>query len=81
METRIINAIQAYEIRYEHCSGNEAAFYMPDIFQIMKVSGVEDINSISINALIRIAHNALKAGFMIGYRKAQRDNRKKVKKA
>ena len=60
-------AIADYKKQYERRNGNEAAFYYDDLQQIHDMSADE----------YDVISNALIAGFMIGYRKAQRDHRKK----
>ena len=83
MENRIANALESFGKKYEHRNTNEAAFYMTDIDQIIKASGanvyrMQGSTIVNTDKFLDIVCNALKAGFIIGYRKAERDRRKKA---
>ncbi len=67
----IQKCVNEYRRRYEGLSTTEGAFYNTDIEQLQEMSGCF-INEEILHAL----WYALQAGFMIGYRKAQRDSRK-----
>ena len=64
--------IGEYERLLNKGSGNEAAFYAYDLYQIADMSGNNKWDLIS---------NALCAGFMTGYKYTQRKSRKKKKEA
>ena len=68
---RIEKAVQDYKARYLKTSHNEGAFYASDYIDVINISGG---NNATVWDLV---NNALRAGFMIGYRKAQRDYRKR----
>jgi len=72
MERDLKKAIQEYDKRFNNAAHNEGAFYAMDCYKIKEMSKGNTIDSLLYDAI----SNALKAGFMIGYRKAQRDARK-----
>ena len=67
MKNRTQKAAQDYQKK--NWKGTEAAFYPTDATDIIKNSG----------GVLDAVITALEAGFMIGYRKAQRDYRKRQK--
>lgn len=73
MKERIKKAIAEYDRRYSNLNTTEAAFYAADFVQLFEISAAQDPR----NFHYKLADNALKAGFVIGYRKAQADQRKK----
>lgn len=73
MKNRIPKAVQDYQKRFYGADNNEGAFYDSDFLEILEISG----GGTDINTLYKAISNALEAGFMIGYRKAQRDYRKR----
>ena len=75
MRRDIAKAIEEYKQRYSGKNGKEAAFFISDTNQIMELSADDTPG----NMLYNIIFNSLEAGFMIGYRKAQRDARKNSK--
>lgn len=84
MENRIANALASFDKKFKSKNTNEAAFYMNDIDQIIKAAGaniyiMHGSTIVSTDKFFDIVFLALKAGFMIGYRKAERDYRKKHK--
>lgn len=70
MKNRTQKAIEDYKGK---CwKGTEAAFYPSDVESIIESSGGGmDPLTLTVNAV----NNALMAGFMIGYRKAKREQR------
>lgn len=76
IDTRIENAIAEYRKRYGEDHSNAAAFYITDYHDILRLSRKENNGSLDPYTPI---FNALEAGFVIGYRKAQRDARKRAK--
>ena len=74
MKDRVKKAVEDYNRKYMLSANNEGAFYATDINQIVEMTQPKGSVTDFTYALIV---NALKAGFMIGYRKAQRDARKK----
>lgn len=66
----IYKAISDYKTRWEN--NEEGLFYLTDAAQIRELSRTRDGKDDIYNAI----ENALKAGFTIGYRKAQRDAKK-----
>ena len=71
MSRDLSKAIAEYQQRYLRTNSTEGAFYGDDIQQIKELAGTGK------DAVYDAAFYALMAGFMIGYRKAQRDSRKK----
>ena len=71
MQRDMSKAIADYKKSYGKKAGNEGAFFPNDVEQIREISvgGVDREYNLVVNSL--------RAGFMIGYRKAQRDYRKR----
>ena len=65
-------AVKEYRKKYSNRKTNEAAFYSTDYDQIYKMSK----GGRPTDTIFYAIGNALEAGFMVGYRKAQRDKRK-----
>ena len=70
MKRDLKKAIQDYRKRFRSGGDVDGAFYGSDLCQI------KDISSGYVDSVF----NSLEAGFMIGYRKAQRDYRNQSKK-
>lgn len=73
MKRDLQKAVQDYQKRYYNSRSNEGAFYASDFYQIKEISG----GGYDARTLYNAIGNALEAGFMIGYRKAQRDYKKR----
>ena len=76
MKRDLKKAVQEYDKRYSKKDSGEGAFYASDIIQIKEMSE----GNTAANLLFDAISNALKAGFMIGYRKALRDLKKQAAK-
>lgn len=70
MKRNMRKAIADYKKRYGGKTNAEGAFFCVDIAQIAEISG-------GVDKTYNLIENSLFAGFMIGYRKAQRDYRKR----
>ncbi len=70
MKRDMRKAIADYKKRYGGKTNAEGAFFCDDIAQIAEISG-------GVDKTYNLIENSLLAGFMIGYRKAQRDYRKR----
>ena len=78
MKNRISKAAEDYKKLYYGRKNNEGAFYYSDIQEVKEIAEKKE----GYNAtLYEIIETALEAGFMIGYRKAQRDAKRKAKEA
>ena len=73
IDTRIEKALAAYKKKYANTKTTAGGFYMTDYHDIIRLSRDKKGNLDPYNPIF----NALEAGFIIGYRKAQRDARKK----
>jgi hypothetical protein len=78
MKNRIEKAAQDYKTQYYGKHSNEGAFYTSDFYEVKEAA--EKIGGGAATTLYEAIGTALEAGFMIGYRKAQRDYRKKRQK-
>ena len=76
MKNRIEKAAQDYQTQYYGKRTNEGAFYASDIYEVKEAAENRGGRS---NTLYEAIVLSLEAGFMIGYRKAQRDYRKRQK--
>lgn len=70
MRRDLKKAIEAYQKRFYGTS--EGSFYMDDVYQI-----IDMVDSSRTDSMSYAVSYALEAGFMIGYKKAQRDYRKR----
>ena len=76
MKNRIYNAKKEYDkVRKTKWRGAESAFYISDFTAILEIS-----NATPHDKIYTIIATSLEAGFMIGYRKAKRDIKKKAVK-
>lgn len=71
MRREIKRYVEEYDRVHFNPNTGAGAFYLSDFTQIKELSG----NS------WELVNNALKAGFIVGYRKAQRDTKKSAHKA
>jgi len=78
MKNRIPKAVQDYQKRFYGAGHNEGAFYGSDFYEVKEAA--EKIGGGAATTLYEAIGTALEAGFMIGYRKAQRDCRKRQTK-
>lgn len=78
MKNRIEKAAQDYKRKYYGKAGNEGAFYVSDFYEVKEAA--EKSGGDPAGILCTAIETALQAGFMIGYRKAQQDYRKKHRK-
>lgn len=69
MKRDLRKTLESYKRRYEGKAGKEGAFYVSDLDQIRAFSVYGEDREYDL------IDNSLKIGFMIGYRKAQRDGR------
>lgn len=71
--------IQAYSDKYVNQPENrtKGAFYVTDVEQILVRNGLMGINGALADMLLRTIFDSLSAGYMIGYRTAQRDARRR----
>lgn len=76
MKRDLNKAVSNYKAKYERTNSTESVFYISDIVQIKEMSETRRASETLLNAI----YNALMAGFMIGYRKGQKDSRKKLKR-
>lgn len=78
MKRNLQKALHDYKTKYctPENTRNEAAFFVEDINQIREISKRPDGTTCIYSA---IGH-ALEAGFMVGYRKAVRDAKKRQKR-
>lgn len=74
-KSRIAKAIKEYNGK--HWKPNEAAFYPEDIREILEAQGITEKRKEPIADALQ---DALKAGFMIGYRKGKADAKKELRK-
>lgn len=73
MKNRIYNAKKEYDkARKTKWRGAESAFYISDFTAILEIS-----NAAPRNKTYTIISTALEAGFIIGYKKAKRDIKKR----
>ena len=73
-KNRIAKAIKEYNGK--HWKPNEAAFYPEDIREILETQGMTEKRKEPIADALQ---DALKAGFMIGYRKGKKEQNRKEK--
>ena len=71
MRRNLKKYVEEYDRVHFNPNTGAGAFYLSDFTQLNQLSGDR----------WEIANNALKAGFVIGYRKAQRDTKKSAHKA
>ena len=72
MKRNLKKYITEYDKKYLNSKRNKGAFFVSDYYQIFSLSK-DAAGGLDLWELI---DNALKAGYMIGYRTAQRDERK-----
>ena len=76
MKNRIEKAAQDYKTQYYGKHSNEGAFYASDFYEVKEAA--EKIGGGgAATTLYEAIGTALEAGFMIGYRKAQQDYKKR----
>ena len=73
MKRDLEKSIEAYKKRFYNATGNAGAFFASDVEQIKDLATTEDGEVSLFDAI----GNALEAGFMIGYRYAKNEARKK----
>lgn len=78
MKNRIAKAAADYKKLYHGRKDNEGAFYASDMHEVKEIAEMKEGYS---NILYEAIETALEAGFMIGYRKALRDAKRKEKEA
>ena len=71
MERNVKKDIEEYRRRYYGTSSTNGKFNQNDFYQIVEIGGSK----------LDIIFNALEAGFMVGYRLAKREDRKRAKQA
>ena len=73
MKNRIPKAAEDYKKKYYGRHDNAGAFYYSDYDEVLEAA--ENVGG-AADTLYNAVRIALEAGFMIGYRTAQRDSRK-----
>ena len=73
MKKRIEKAVQDYRAKYYGKRNTGGSFYTSDFYEVLELSG----GFHNVADIYKAIENSLEAGFMIGYRKAQRDHRKR----
>ena len=76
MNNRIRNAVAEYRRKYTGRTGEQGKFYTADFYEVLELAQ-EDAKGSSADLIISAVFDALEAGYMIGYRKAKRDSRKR----
>ena len=72
MKRDLTRAVEEYNRKYNNPQTGKGSFYLEDLNQIKDMSKSRTGEGVSLYGAIG---NALKAGFIIGYRTAQRDAR------
>ena len=69
MQRNLKKAVEDYNAKFGSMKNNKGAFFVNDYFQIREMSLENSEKDILLTAI----DNALKAGFMIGYKCAKRE--------
>ena len=76
MKRNMLKAIDDYKHEFwEKRNGKEGVFYLDEIMQIKKSLPVSDVAEVVYDAITK----GIMAGYMLGYRKALKDVKKKQK--